>query len=110
MSLIDAWKEIEARVYQTAVAHGWWNGGDRNQAELICLMHSELSEALEGYRHGNPKSDKIPEFSSMEEEFADVVIRMMDFAAHYGLDVAGAIEAKMKYNESRPFRHGNKVC
>jgi hypothetical protein len=71
----------------------------------ISLVHSELSEALEGW---GEQSDKIPQFSSPEEELADAIIRMMDMAEYYGWDLAGAVVAKMEYNESRSRMHGGK--
>ena len=66
----------------------------------------QISEALESLREGNPSSNKIIEFSSLEEELADAVIRIMDYAFGKDLDIAGAILAKMEYNESREFMHG----
>lgn len=81
---------------------------ERNDGEIIALMHSELSEALESLRHGNDKSDHIPEFSGVEEELADTVIRIMDYAHRRGLKVAEAIIAKMAFNHNRPMRHGGK--
>lgn len=51
-------------------------------------------------------SAKLPGFSEVEEEFADVVIRLMDFAHAHKLRVAEAIVAKAKYNEGRPHKHG----
>lgn len=80
----------------------------RNEAELIALSHGELSEALEYIRHGNPPSDHIPDFSGVEEELADVVIRIADHAAARGYRLGEAIVAKMKYNATRPFKHGKK--
>jgi NTP pyrophosphatase (non-canonical NTP hydrolase) len=89
-------------------AKGFWPDpiDARNKSELIALMHSELSEALEGLRHGNPPSDKIPPYSQVEEELADCVIRIADACGAFGWNLGGAIEAKLRYNESRPHKHG----
>jgi len=99
--------EMQEAVYKTAVEHGWWDD-ERNNGELIALMHSELSEGLDSLRHGDPPSDHIPEFSGLEEEFADVIIRIMDYAQARGLRVGEAVLAKAKFNESRRYKHGGK--
>lgn len=74
----------------------------------VALMHSELSEALEGDRHHNPPSDHIPEFSAVEEEFADVVLRVMETSERMGLRTAEAVVAKLRFNRDRPKKHGGK--
>jgi len=79
-------------------------------ATHVALMHSELSEALEAAREDfEQKSEKIPEFTLIEEEFADVIIRVLMIAKRYNLDVGGAVVAKSHYNEGRPERHGGKA-
>jgi len=81
---------------------------ERNVPEQLALMHSEISEALEGYRHNDAMSDKIPEFTAMEEELADAIIRMLDTAGALKLRIGEALVAKLQYNLTRPYRHGGK--
>lgn len=83
----------------------WWHDKDgnrleRNAGELIALMHSELSETLEAVRK-SLTSDHIPRFSGEEEEIADTLIRLLDYAGGRGLRLGEAFEAKMKYNATR---------
>jgi NTP pyrophosphatase (non-canonical NTP hydrolase) len=106
-TFISAFQGVAEKVNENAISKGWWKG-ERNEAELIALMHSELSEALEGLRHGNPASDHIPQFSAVEEEFADVIIRIMDHAFAKNYRVAEALVAKMEFNLGREFMHGGK--
>jgi hypothetical protein len=80
----------------------------RATSEIIALMHEELSEALHADRANNPPSSKIPEFSSLEEEYADVFIRLMDACYRKNVRLMQAVRAKLDYNRKRPFKHGRK--
>lgn len=92
--------------YSIARDKGFWNV-ERNKGETIALMHSELSEMLEGVRKPGPDAH-CPNFSSEEIELADLMIRAFDYAGGYKLRLAQAIEAKLEFNLSRPHMHGKK--
>lgn len=103
----QTFEALQKDVHQNARDKGFWDT-ERNDGELLALMHSELSEALEALRAGNPPDDKVPAFSGVTVELADVVIRIMDYAEARGFSVAGAIVAKMEFNKTREHMHGGK--
>ena len=95
--------------HQTAIEHGWWDA-ERLPLECIALMHCELSEAVEAIRDGNPPDKHLPQHDAVTDELADCIIRIFDFAAANGLDLAAALIDKMEYNRGREYRHGGKVA
>lgn len=181
--------ELRDRAYKTACEHGWHEEEYSNE-HYLCLVISELMEALEADRKGKHsdvakfkewQGNSIPlteetrsrrfkeDFEAyikgtVEEELADACIRLLDYwgttnfviddsysedevieefsrifkrktftesifnivtsitrfeiqiaflkifglAEHIGIDLAWHIEKKMRYNELRSFKHGNK--
>lgn len=98
-------------IYSWTQSKGFYTGEPNeevNLGEKIALIHSELSEALEALRHGNPPDEHCPEFSSFEIELANALIRVLDTSAQQGLDIGGAVLAKMRFNETRPHKHGKE--
>ena len=92
-----------------AARHGWrvkQNTTDKDIPELIALMHSELSEALEAYRNGT----KPGEDHCIGEEMADLIIRAFHFCYMFDIDIAKEVTKKHIKNIQRPYRHGGKKC
>ena len=88
-------------VHRVAKEHGWWDT-KRPIPELLCLMHSEISEAFEGYRQGDEENFK--------EELADLAIRLLDMCHGLGVDLEEEIRRKNDINKCRLYRHGDKKC
>jgi len=96
-------------IYEVAKGTGWRtreDTGSKDIPELLCLMHSEISEALEARRNNIMEGAK----GCMSEELADVIIRIFHFSEIFGIDIAKAVAEKHETNKHRPHRHGGKSC
>ncbi len=124
---------LAKEIHLNAKAKGFFDE-PKNIGEMLCLIHSEVSEALEADRKNhyaaktwnmehnidledmdspNKKFYFQQEFevaikNSFEDELADVMIRVMDLAAFKGVDLEYHIKMKMAYNSMRQHKHGKK--
>ena len=109
--------------HNESVANGWWDNlitGEKIDAMEVApikllLVHSEISEAVEGLRK-NTMDDHLKHRKSIEVELADALIRIFDLGGALELDLGGAVKEKMAYNakrldhkpEERAKKHGKK--
>ena len=96
---------LAAQINRWMRHQGFWQS--ENVGEKLALIHSEVSEAMEADRKGLA-SEHLPGFSGVEEEMADIIIRVLDFCYHNDLRLTDAIRSKMNFNLSRPHMHGKK--
>ena len=103
-------------IHENAREKGWWDGVTEEDKvklipEKILLIHAELSEAVEEFRNGTIDTyigaGGKPE--GLWVEMADAVIRILDLAGAFDVDLEHIIEVKHEYNKTRPHRHGGKV-
>lgn len=99
---------LKSVCYSESHSRGWWTdpvtGKHFDAEELVptklCLIHSEISEALEAHRK-QLMDDKLPHRRGVEVELADAIIRICDLAGALGLDLGAAIAEKIRYNAKR---------
>jgi NTP pyrophosphatase (non-canonical NTP hydrolase) len=119
--------ELSKKIHETNVKNGFYED-QKNIGEMLCLIHSEVSEALECDRKGKyAEANSISEWleanhpddsfkggfeshikDTFEDELADIMIRVMDLAAYKAIDLESHIKSKMRYNSLRPYKHGKK--
>lgn len=114
--IVGGIKDLQTLIYRMAVEKGFWDESDDFKGASIgtklALVHSEVSEALEEFRKPDLPLDKVYFNGEKPEgfgvELADVIIRVLDLAEKTGNDMSELINLKLKYNATRPTRHGGK--
>lgn len=127
---------VQNECWQTAEDSGWH--GNETLPEKMLLWHSEVTEAAEELRNGRPADlmyysykagDKVittdrparevmkagkstmvlnkPE--GVASEVADIFVRIADDSQRYGVPWIESLIEKMRFNKTRPRRHGGKT-
>ncbi|MER9524049.1 hypothetical protein NKI96_10735 [Mesorhizobium sp. M0292] len=97
LEAFDGLRAAQKLAHETATNAGWYTDREtgqpieRNFGEVVALMHSELSEALEAHRKNKARDDKLPHRAAIEVEFSDGILRILDTAAATQIDVASAM-------------------
>lgn len=119
--------ELALQIHKNNIEKGFYEK-EKNIGEMLCLIHSEVSEALEADRNGKYSTASIATIKGLlkdgemgfvhyykdcvkgtfEEEMADIFIRVLDLCAFKGIDLETHVRAKVQYNKSREKYHGKK--
>lgn len=94
----EGWEEYRNGRGITEVYYNW--------DICTCELYPEHRQTLELHAPGCPatKPEGIP------TELADLVIRVLHTCEFYGIDLESIMKLKMKYNETREYRHGGKIA
>src|SRR5688572_10578278 len=118
--------QLAKEIHENAKSKGFFDA-PKNIGEMLCLIHSEVSEALECDRKDKYCSNKtVIEVNEIENdiafqaafkmlvkdtfgaELADILIRDLDLAAFKEIDIEQFIKAVMRNNSLREHKHGKK--
>jgi cytidyltransferase-like protein len=106
---LEGYRRIAEKVHELSASQGFWKDGKkRNPCVPIALAHSELSEAIECLRFGNPSDKNIHDMNGAEVQLSDVLGILMDMEIGYGWKISEALLKKMTFNKSRGWMHGGK--
>jgi NTP pyrophosphatase (non-canonical NTP hydrolase) len=113
--------EIAEIVYQNAAEKGFHDDDAFSDLFIngaLNNLHNETSELHEAWRKGTldapcDKAEKMRELglkvlTCREEELADIILRALDNARSWNIDIEAAVAVKHAYNVTRSHKHGGK--
>lgn len=90
-------QELTHRILKQAKEKGFGTTPEEiNVSEKIALIHSEVSEAFEAYRHQN-----INGKDGFQEELGDIIQRVLHLVGTFNIDIEKEILKKIESNKSR---------
>jgi NTP pyrophosphatase (non-canonical NTP hydrolase) len=116
----DLFNDFGDEIYDICERKGFWEEPFTSDNLLtipakLDLVHDELCEAQRVHRerYDDTEEDPISGMTEMQEEdfaeeLGDAVIRILDLARAYDLDIGAAIVAKVEKNATRPHKHGKR--
>lgn len=105
--------ELAQEIHAVSQGKGFWpESTERNPGEVLMLIVTEVAEAMEAIRDGYPLDEM--EYGGelrnkpigVPSEMADIVIRVLDACAGWGIDIDTAVREKIDYNRTRDRLHG----
>lgn len=121
--LLGGLNQTAALIHKANIDKGFWEE-KRSMGETLVLVISEVIETLEADRKGRHAdltafNREITNFGettafqmhvkdTVEDEIADSIIRLLDLSGYLGIDIETHIELKLRYNATRPKKHGKK--
>ena len=96
---------VDLAGYRLTAGFSAWSGRE-SFGEWLGEAHWMLSQAFETF-YADTKYNSG--WRAVSQRLADIILWAERMAAHYGIDLDAAIEAKMEYNRTREYRHGGKA-
>lgn len=98
--------DIAKDCHEYSTSRGFWDGLKPLNVNVglmkLMLITTEVAEAAEVLRDDNDHNWE----EHLEEELADIIIRVLDLAEAYQLNIDNGVRQKMHKNQARPMMHG----
>jgi len=105
---VSAVKWVLAEVHLTARQKGQWPPGGDYHAQLTKQLKAGLTGVLDSVTSPERESSAMPGYSRAEEQFAAMMVKLLDCAAFLGIRVGEAVTTKVAIDKEQTTKHGGK--